>query len=101
MLNKAHIDNFSFYSIENGRFKLDGGAMFGVVPKTLWSKQIQPDDLNRIDMAMRSLLIVSNKTNRVYLVDTGAGRKFNEKFTKIYGLDFHHSDMETSLSVQG
>lgn len=101
MLNKAYLDDFSLFTLENGRFKLDGGAMFGVVPKTLWSKQIQPDDLNRIDMAMRSLLIVSRQTDRVYLIDTGVGRKFNEKYTEIYGLDFHHSDMETSLAVQG
>lgn len=101
MLSKAHLDKFSLYTIENGRFKLDGGAMFGVVPKTLWSKQIPPDDLNRIDMAMRSLLIASKKTGRVYLIDTGIGRKFNEKYTKIYGLDFNHSDMDRSLAVQG
>lgn len=101
MLSKAQLNDFSLYTIDNGRFKLDGGAMFGVVPKTLWSRQILPDELNRITMAMRSLLIVSRNTDRIYLIDTGVGYKFDEKYSNIYGLDFSQNNMESSLSEQG
>lgn len=92
---------FTLSTIETGRFRLDGGAMFGVVPKTLWSRFIEPDDKNRITMAMRCLLIQSKNTGRVYLVDTGAGHKFNEKFEKIYAIDHEHSDLIPSLAERG
>jgi len=61
---------------------LDGGAMFGVIPKTLWSKQIQADEQNRIRMPTRPLLIEAGK--RVILVDAGIGDKGDAKFNKIY-----------------
>jgi len=93
--------NFELYSIETGDFKLDGGAMFGVVPKTLWSKGILPDENNRIQMTMRCLLIKSNKTGRVYLVDNGAGTKFNDKLSDIYQLDYSEKNLERSLSQHG
>ena len=89
--------NFTLYSIETGRFKLDGGAMFGVVPKTLWSKKIPADNKNRITMATRCLLIKSHTTERLYLVDNGVGTKFNDKYASIYGLDFEHSSLLDSL----
>ncbi|MEX0685751.1 MAG: MBL fold metallo-hydrolase [Balneolales bacterium] len=101
MLSKVKLDDFYLYSIDNGTFKLDGGAMFGVVPKTLWSKQIKSDDLNRITMAMRSLLVVSKRTKKIYLIDTGVGTKFNEKLTKIYGLDLATNNLDSSLSAHG
>lgn len=92
---------FSLYAVETGRFKLDGGAMFGVVPKTLWSREIASDDKNRITMAMRCLLIKSENTGKVYLVDNGCGTKFDEKFEKIYALDHDHSDLLSSLEYHG
>jgi glyoxylase-like metal-dependent hydrolase (beta-lactamase superfamily II) len=64
---------------------LDGGAMFGVVPKPLWERKIAPDARNRIPLGMRCLLI-EHDTGLV-LVDTGAGNKENEKFRDIYGLE--------------
>lgn len=100
-LTKNKLGPFNLYTIETGRFKLDGGAMFGVVPKTLWSRQIPADENNRIPMAMRCLLIESEKTGRVYLVDNGAGTKFDEKFQKIYQLDYEHSSLERSLDYHG
>ena len=75
--------------------------MFGVVPKTLWSRQIPADDKNRIRMAMRCLLIKSLNTGRIYLVDNGSGNKFNEKMAGIYGLDYEHSDLISSLGQAG
>ena len=91
------IGDLELYKVETGRFMLDGGAMFGVVPKTLWSRQIPADDKNRIPMATRCLLIKSKATDRIYLVDNGCGDKFNEKMTAIYGLDYEHSNLHRSL----
>lgn len=70
---------------DHGRFMLDGGAMFGSVPKTLWSKLIEPDNQNRIPMATRSLL-VDGPHGRL-IVDLGCGDKYDEKARSIYGID--------------
>ena len=93
--------SFELHWIETGDLWLDGGAMFGVVPKALWSRQLPPDAQNRIPMTMRCLLIRSLITGRTYLVDNGAGNKFNEKMSSIYGLDYGPQDekrLETSLA---
>jgi len=100
-LSSTKIGPFSLYTIECGRFRLDGGAMFGVVPKTLWSRQIEVDDKNRIPMAMRCLLIKSEQTGKIYLVDNGCGTKFDEKFESIYALDYEHSSLQDSLAYHG
>ena len=70
------------FPIEAGNFKLDGGAMFGVVPKSLWNKTNPADENNMIDIAARCLLI--EKGNRLTLIDTGMGNKQNEKFFSYY-----------------
>lgn len=75
--------------IDTGTFKLDGGAMFGVVPKVLWQKLISPDDSNRIEMGMRCLLIETE--DRLILVDTGIGNKQKGNFIK------HFSPLNTHL----
>jgi len=74
--------SMNLYSIEAGNFKLDGGAMFGVVPKTLWSRTNPADSNNMIDIAARCLLI--EKGNRLTLIDTGLGNKQSEKFFGYY-----------------
>jgi glyoxylase-like metal-dependent hydrolase (beta-lactamase superfamily II) len=99
--SQTSIGPFNLYSIEAGRFRLDGGAMFGVVPKTLWSRYIDVDDKNRIQMAMRCLLIESQNTDKLYLVDNGSGTKFDDKFEQIYQLDYEHSDLLSSLNEYG
>src|SRR5690625_7337005 len=71
--------------------------MFGVIPKTLWSRYLQPDESNMIPMAMRSLLIKSETTGLIYLVDNGSGDKFSEKMKSILGLDYQHSNLPDSL----
>lgn len=86
-------------AIELGSFLLDGGAMFGVVPKILWEKKIPADDNNFIPMHARSLLIRGNGRNM--LVDTGPGRKLSEKMKKQYGIDDHSTDANVSLSKHG
>lgn len=72
-------------TVDAGRVRLDGGAMFGVVPKPLWERRIPADDRNRIPLAMRCLLI--QKGEETLLVDSGAGNKEGEKFRDIYGLE--------------
>lgn len=79
------IGKYEILSVKSGTFKLDGGAMFGVVPKVLWNKTNPADDLNRINLATRSLLLISEK--RKILVDTGIGNKFDEKFKNIYAVE--------------
>lgn len=84
--------------IEAGNFKLDGGAMFGVVPKSLWQKTNPADANNMIDMAARCLLIESG--DRLVLIDTGMGDKQSEKFFGYYYLWGEHS-LEKSLHKAG
>jgi glyoxylase-like metal-dependent hydrolase (beta-lactamase superfamily II) len=86
------------YVIEAGNFKLDGGAMFGVVPKPLWERTNPADEKNRIEMATRSLLIEDG--NRLILIDTGMGNKQEDKFFSHYGLWGHYS-LENSLQKAG
>lgn len=73
------------FAVDGGRLRLDGGAMFGVVPKPLWSRHIVPDERNRIPLAMRCLL-VETPAGRV-LVDTGAGKVDDARFRDIYGIE--------------
>jgi len=89
----------NLYPIETGRFRLDGGAMFGVVPRPLWERTNPADDKNRIDMAMRCLLIEDD--NRLILVDNGLGHKYDDKFKKIYAVDHEHSTLDRSLEAKG
>lgn len=86
------------YAIETGNFKLDGGAMFGVVPKTIWNKTNPADTNNLIDIAARCLLI--EEGNRLILIDTGMGNKQSEKFFGYYSLWGSHS-LDASLAKHG
>ena len=86
------------YPIETGNFKLDGGAMFGVVPKTIWNKTNPADENNLIDIAARCLLIEDG--DRLILIDTGMGNKQSEKFFGYYSLYGNHS-IDKSLSNYG
>ncbi|MBQ0116670.1 MAG: MBL fold metallo-hydrolase [Flavobacterium sp.] len=86
------------YPIESGNFKLDGGAMFGVVPKTIWNKTNPADANNLIDLAARCLLIEDG--NRLVLIDTGMGSKQDDKFFSYYSLWGTHT-LENSLAKHG
>ena len=85
----------NLYTIETGYFKLDGGAMFGVVPKVLWSKTNPADSKNLCSWAMRSLLIEDG--NKLILIDNGIGDKQDDKFLKHYYL---HGDSSLSKSLK-
>lgn len=86
------------YPIEAGNFKLDGGAMFGVVPKSLWNKTNPADDNNMIDIAARCLLI--EEGDKLILIDTGMGDKQSEKFFGYYYQWGDHS-IDNSLKQHG
>ena len=86
------------YPIETGNFKLDGGAMFGVVPKIIWQKTNPANSNNLIDMSMRCMLIEDGK--RLILIDTGLGSKQSDKFFGYYHL-FGNFSLESSLAKHG
>ncbi|OJU28404.1 MAG: MBL fold metallo-hydrolase [Sphingobacteriales bacterium 41-5] len=88
----------NLYSINCGYFKLDGGAMFGVVPKTIWNKLIPADENNMCSWALRSLLI--EEEGRLILVDTGMGDKQSGKF---FGHYYLHGDdsLDKNLAAHG
>jgi len=86
------------YPIESGNFKLDGGAMFGVVPKIIWNRTNPADENNLIDIAARCLLIEDGK--RLILIDTGMGDKQSERFFGYYSLWGSHS-LDKSLAKYG
>ena len=77
------------HALEAGIQWLDGGAMFGVVPRPLWEKRIPPDDRHRIPLALRCLLVET--PGALVLVDSGIGNKEGEKFREIYGVENHGS----------
>jgi len=83
------------HALEAGRQALDGGAMFGVVPKPLWQRRIPADDRNRIPLALRCLLVEHD--DGLVLVDTGLGNKEDDKFKDIYGVANDGNDGRTQL----
>ncbi|WP_442847044.1 MBL fold metallo-hydrolase [Leeuwenhoekiella sp. H156] len=86
------------HAIEAGNFKLDGGAMFGVVPKSLWTRTNPADENNMIDIAARCMLI--EEGNRLILIDTGMGDKQSEKFFGFY-YPWGDDTLEKSLKSKG
>lgn len=88
----------NIYPIETGNFKLDGGAIFGIVPKTIWQKTNPADQNNLVELSMRSLLIEDG--NRLILIDTGIGSKQSAKFFGYYYL-FGEQTLEKSLAKHG
>jgi glyoxylase-like metal-dependent hydrolase (beta-lactamase superfamily II) len=79
------VGDFRVHALEAGLQRLDGGAMFGVVPKPLWERRIPADERNRIPLGLRCLLIET--PDALVLVDTGVGNKEDEKFVEIYGIE--------------
>jgi glyoxylase-like metal-dependent hydrolase (beta-lactamase superfamily II) len=85
--------------VHAGFLGLDGGAMFGIVPKTLWARRIPADDQNRIPLAMRCLLLRGH--GRTVLVDDGLGDKYDEKFGRLYDVDRTEHDLLPALDALG
>ena len=90
------IGEYMLRVLDCGVFKLDGGAMFGVVPKTIWNKTNPSDELNRITLGLRPLLIEGR--GRKILIDAGIGDKFNDKYREIYGISNSGKSVAEELS---
>ena len=95
LVERLKVGSLTIHAIQAGGQKLDGGAMFGVVPKPLWEKRIAADERNRIQLGMRCLLI--EHPSGPILVDTGAGNKESEKFKDIYGIENQGGNRLTML----
>jgi glyoxylase-like metal-dependent hydrolase (beta-lactamase superfamily II) len=97
-VNFMQTDAITIKTLDTGIFGLDGGSMFGIIPKALWTKAYsEPDEANRIPLAARPILIQFQDRN--VLVDTGNGNKFNEKQQKIYNIDVEKSNVENALKT--
>ena len=95
------IGPYELHTVETGSFALDGGAMFGIVPKAIWNKTNPADDLNRIDMRLRCLLLIkrdnaSGKAERVILIDNGMGEKWAAKHVGMYKIDHSTTSIDRS-----
>jgi glyoxylase-like metal-dependent hydrolase (beta-lactamase superfamily II) len=82
-VQKTTLGDFELMMLSDGGYYLDGGAMFGVVPKVLWSKKFQPDDLNRLRLGLNTLIVRTGE--KTIVIETGIGNKLPEKSVKIYG----------------
>jgi glyoxylase-like metal-dependent hydrolase (beta-lactamase superfamily II) len=92
------LGDMRIHALDAGTQRLDGGAMFGVVPKPLWEKRIAADERNRIPLAMRCLLVETPAA--LVLVDNGAGNKEDRKFCDIYGIDNASSDAARATRLE-
>ncbi len=88
-----------YFSLEPARFKLDGGAMFGIIPKPLWNKVHPADDQNRIELALRLVLI--KEGNKNILIDTGIGDYHGQRWDERFGVVGRPSPLELSLAEVG
>ncbi len=95
------VGRYRVFSVINGRFRLDGGAMFGVVPKVLWERKTEPDDLNRIPLVMRTLVAIDSQAHRVVLVDTGAGHKWPADEAERFAIEPYPDALTQALAPYG
>src|SRR6476469_9096098 len=94
-----NIGDYRLEIVPDTEFRLDGGAMFGVVPRVLWEKVCPPDEYNRIRMNMNCLFIDNGKEK--ILIETGIGEKWSEKQTAMYGIERKRSFAESLLQITG
>ncbi len=90
------IGKYNIHTVNSGYFYLDGGAMFGIIPKPLWEKTNPADEANRIKLATRNLLLVSE--DKKILIDTGMGNKWSKKLIEIYKIEQDEFSLQTSLA---
>ena len=95
LLRSFQVGGLRCHALEGGLQRLDGGAMFGVVPRTLWQTRFEPDERNRIPMAMRCLLV--EHEDGLVLIDTALGNKEDPKFLDIYGVENQGLEGATQL----
>ena len=97
-IHRYRLGDLELISLSDGLFRLDGGSMFGVIPKTMWSKATPPDERNRIQLSMRPLVV---RGARTMLIDAGMGDKESEKFHDIYGVERRPHHLDHSLAEAG
>jgi len=97
----VQVGGFELYSVITGRFGLDGGAMFGVVPKVLWERATRPDDQNRIPLVTRTLIAIHPIEHRVILVDTGCGTKWTPEQADRFAISHDSSAIDRALESLG
>jgi glyoxylase-like metal-dependent hydrolase (beta-lactamase superfamily II) len=95
LVETRKLGRWTVHAIQAGTQRLDGGAMFGVVPRPLWERRIKPDERHRILLGMRCLLV--EHESGLVLIDNGAGNKENDKFHEIYGVENRGADGGTRL----
>jgi len=98
-MNALQIGDYSVQVIQDAEFRLDGGAMFGVVPRNLWAKDCPPDDENRIRMNMNCVFVSAG--NEKVLIETGIGDKWPAKLSTVYGIDRARPLAETLFEQTG
>ncbi len=91
---RLQIGDYTLTLVSDGFFSIDGGTMFGIIPKTIWGRLVTTDEKNRTKLALNSLLI--QYKNKNVLVNAGIGEKFNKKYEKIYKID-HQETITSSL----
>lgn len=92
------LGDFEIHPLSDGTFALDGGQMFGVVPKMLWEKKIPSDSRNRLKLGLNGILVRTGRENVV--IETGIGDKFDRKFADIYAVD-HSTNLLDELARHG
>jgi glyoxylase-like metal-dependent hydrolase (beta-lactamase superfamily II) len=97
----VRVGRYEIASVVDGFFALDGGAMFGIVPRPLWERKIAPDAPNRIRLAARCLVAVDRDARRVVLVDDGVGEKWSPRQIDIYAIDRSGGDLDAGLARLG
>ncbi len=95
------LGRYRLVAVLDATFALDGGAMFGIVPRALWEKQNPPDARNRIRLAARCLLALDDASRRAILVDDGLGDKWDAKRTDIYAIDRSAGGLDAGLAAAG
>lgn len=98
-MSAIDLGRFRLHVVSDGKFKLDGGAMFGVVPKKMWQKEKAPDADNRIDMGTNCLLIEAG--GDLLLVDTGLGDKQEEKYTGLFAYEAGARRLPEAIAATG
>jgi glyoxylase-like metal-dependent hydrolase (beta-lactamase superfamily II) len=95
------VGQWEMESVECGRFRLDGGAMFGVVPKVIWARGANVDDQNRVLLANRALIATHGRSGRIVIVDTGTGSKWNAVDAERFAIQSTPEAIDDVLSARG
>src|SRR5437899_11549007 len=82
-MQRMNLADFELTAVSDGLYRLDGGAFFGIIPKSMWSKKVKADENNLVPVGLNSILVRTGK--QTILIETGIGNKLSEKMQRIYG----------------